>query len=127
ATPLAVEYGGGESGLSRCLRELSGRIATDPLADLSAEEQEFIDNTLAGAWRSARGKYGDDPARWNERARRAVGAARIGAFASLDGFGSLDPEADLFTPSLACVDGSTIKSQAGQSYTQYVPLHDVDQ
>jgi acyl-homoserine lactone acylase PvdQ len=44
----------------------------------------------------------------------------------LDGFGSLDPSADLRLPALECVDGGTLRSQAAQSYTQYVPLHDVD-
>jgi acyl-homoserine lactone acylase PvdQ len=51
---------------------------------------------------------------------------RIGYFDSLDAYGSLDPAHDLFAAALTCVDGGTIRSQAGQSYTQYVPLHDVD-
>jgi len=51
---------------------------------------------------------------------------RLGYFDGLDGVGSLDPAGDLFYPALTCVDGGTIKSQAAQSYTQYVPLHDVD-
>jgi acyl-homoserine lactone acylase PvdQ len=29
-------------------------------------------------------------------------------------------------PALTCVDGGTIKSQGAQSFTQYIPLHDVD-
>jgi hypothetical protein len=29
-------------------------------------------------------------------------------------------------PELTCLDGQTIKSQGGQSYTQWVPLHDPD-
>jgi acyl-homoserine lactone acylase PvdQ len=29
-------------------------------------------------------------------------------------------------PPLDVIDGGTIRSQAGQSYTQFVPLHDVD-
>jgi len=126
STPLAGKYGGGESGLSRFLRDVQARIARDPKADLSREEQQFIDQALAGAWQSARKSYGDDPARWNTRARSAVMARRIGAFDSLDGFGSLDPRSDLTTPALTCVDGGTIRSQAAQSYTQYVPLHDAD-
>ena len=126
STPLAGTYGGGESGLSRFLRDVQARIARDPNADLSREEQQFIDQALAGAWQSARKSYGDDPGRWNARARAAVTARRIGSFDSLDGFGSLDPRSDLTVPALTCVDGGTIKSQAGQSYTQYVPLNDVD-
>ena len=56
----------------------------------------------------------------------AVTTRRIGLFDSLDGFGSLEAQADLAVSALTCVDGGTIKSQAAQSYTQYVPLHDVD-
>jgi penicillin amidase len=126
STPLAGKYGGGESGLSRFLRDLQSRIARDAKADLSREEQQFIDQALAGAWQSALNRYGDDPARWNAQARSAVTTRRIGLFDSLDGFGSLEAQADLAVPALTCVDGGTIKSQAAQSYTQYVPLHDVD-
>jgi acyl-homoserine lactone acylase PvdQ len=50
----------------------------------------------------------------------------LGWFDSLDGFGSLDPAEDIQSPELNCVDGQTIRSQAGQSYTQWVPMHDVD-
>ena len=47
-------------------------------------------------------------------------------FDSLDGYGSLGREGDLVTPVLDCVDGQTIHSQAAQSYTQWVSLHDPD-
>ena len=33
---------------------------------------------------------------------------------------------DLAYPALGVVDGNTLKSQGGQCYTQYVPLHDPD-
>ncbi len=81
---------------------------------------------LSGAGRAARERYGDNPATWEAGARRRVQSRRIGYFDSLDGFGSLEPQHDLPTPDLDCVDGGTIRSQAAQSYTQYVPLHDVD-
>ena len=96
------------------------------MADLSEEERDFIDQALASAWRSAQERYGDEPARWNEQARADVAKRRIGWFDSLDGFGSLDASGDLLMPPLTCVDGGTIKSQAAQSYTPFVPLHDVD-
>jgi acyl-homoserine lactone acylase PvdQ len=50
----------------------------------------------------------------------------LAAFASLDGFGSLDPDADLKFAPITCVDGETIHCQAAQSYTQFVPMHDPD-
>lgn len=125
-TPLAGKYGGGETGLSRFLRDVAGRIAADPAAPLDGDEVAFVDSALAAAWQSARQKFGDAPAAWNERATAEVRSRRLGLFDSLDGFGSLDPDDDLRAPPLTTVDGGTIRSQAGQSYTQYVPLHDVD-
>ncbi|MCI0461869.1 MAG: penicillin acylase family protein [Gemmataceae bacterium] len=125
-TPLVARYGGGGSGLVRFLSDVQARLARDAKAALSREEQDFIDQALASAWKSARQRYGADPARWQERARAQVEQQRLGYFDSLAGFGSLDPSGDLTTPALTCVDGNTIQSQAGQSYTQYIPLHDVD-
>jgi penicillin amidase len=126
ATPLAGVYGGGETGLTRFLQDVDRRVARDPKAPLDEREQAYIDRALAGAWQSAAQKYGDDPAQWPRRARERARAARLGAFETLDGFGPLDPGHDVGVPDLACVDGGTIKSQAAQSYTHYVPLDDVD-
>jgi penicillin amidase len=125
-TPLAAKYGGGEAGLTRFLGEVQARLAKDAKAEVSWEEQDLIDQALAGAWKSAQQRYGADPARWNEQARAAVRQQRLGYFDSLDGFGSLDQSGNLMAPALTCVDGGTIQSQGSQSYTQYVPLHNVD-
>jgi penicillin amidase len=125
-TPLAGKYGGGESGLTRFLRDLRTRMARDSRAEFDLETQNFIDQCLASAWRGARQRYGDDPARWNETARRQVRQRPVEYFGTLDGYGSLDRLADLTLPALDCVDGGTLKSQAAQSYSQYVPLHDID-
>ena len=38
----------------------------------------------------------------------------------------MDLSQDLVPPGITCLDGQTIKSQAAQSYTQWVPLDDVD-
>jgi len=79
-----------------------------------------VDKVLSEAWREHQ-DTADQPQR---------GAARntttLGWFDSLDGFGSLDASRDLVSPRLECMDGQTIRSQAGQSYTQWVPLNDVD-
>jgi penicillin amidase len=125
-TSLAARYGGGESGLCRFLRSVQGRLAKDSRAPLDKEEQDFIDQSLANAWRSACQRYGDDPDQWLEEARAQVRQRRIEYFGSLDGYGSLDPQLNLSMPALTCVDGGTIKSQGAQSFTQYIPLHDVD-
>lgn len=127
ATPLAGRHGGGESGLARFLTAVGKRIAKDPTAPLDETEVEFIDRALASAWRASQSTFrNSDPARWPEMARKDVLRRRMGWFAGLDGFASLDRDGDLACPGLTCVDGGTIKSQGAQSYTQYVPLHDVD-
>jgi penicillin G amidase len=126
-TDLAILYGGGESGLSYFLKTATARIDLDPQSGFTVVERHFIEQALAGAWHSARQKYGPDPDVWNQRAREAVGQRKLGYMESLDGFPSLDPDLDLAFPSLTVTDGGTITSQASQSYTQWVPMHDPDQ
>jgi penicillin amidase len=127
STELAFVYGGGESGLAYFLKTIGARLDRNPAADVSPMEETFVAGSLASAWQSASQKYGPDPAMWNRRAREAVTARRLGAYESLDGFPSLDRALDLGVPPLAVVDGGTIASQAAQSYTQFVPMHDPDQ
>ncbi len=55
------------------------------------------------------------------------GGSGLAYFESLDGFASVDPTKDLPFPALTVTDGGTIASQASQSYTQWVPMHDPDQ
>jgi len=126
ATPLAGRYGGGESGLARFLMHVGRRITKDPKAKLDKTETEFIDRSLAAAWQASQRRYRGEAARWGELARREVLRRRMGWFESLDGFGPVDRAGGLTCPALTCVDGGTIRSQAAQSYTQYVPLGDVD-
>ncbi len=119
ATPLAFTFGGGESGLARFLKDSARRIDANPKADFGADELAFVDRVLADAWRDQQDATG--------QARGMPGGGRrLGWFDSLDGFGSLDGSEDLPVPGITCLDGQTLKSQAGQSYTQWVPLHDVD-
>jgi acyl-homoserine lactone acylase PvdQ len=124
ATPLALKYGGGESGLARFLKDSAQRIASDQKAAFGEDECRFIDTILGDAWReggpaTTRGGRGQSD-------RNPNSARTLGWFDSLDGFGSLDANQDLAQPNITCLDGQTIHSQAGQSYTQWVPLHDVD-
>lgn len=125
-TELALVYGGGESGLCYFLKTATRRLRENPRAELSAAERDFVDRALADAWRQAQAKYGREPASWNSIARQQVTQRELGYYVSLDGFPSLDPAGDLKCPALTNVDGGTIKSQAAQSYTQWVPMHDPD-
>jgi hypothetical protein len=124
ATPVALKYGGGESGLARFLKDAAARIQADPKAPFDSDEREFVDNVLAGAWGATGGRGGMEP-----RGRAVAnpgGRAPLGWFDSLDGFGSLDPAQDLPSPGITVLDGQTIHCQSAQSYTQFVPLHDAD-
>jgi len=123
-TPLAVKYGGGESGLARFLKDASARMSKDPKAKFDKDECEFIDKVLTEAWDA-----GGAPGERNPRAARTRAGAQalaLGWFDSLDGFGSLDPARDLTAPGITCLDGQTIHCQSAQSYTQWVPLDNVD-
>jgi len=125
-TDLALIYGGGESGLSYFLKTVGRRLDADPKAEIRPLEREFIDSALRDAWLSAQRKYRDEPEQWLARAQAQVAARKLGYFQSLDDFPSLDERYDLSCPSLPCIDGGTIRSQSGQAYSQWVPLHDVD-
>ncbi len=124
ATPLALKFGGGESGLARFLKDASNRIKADPKVSLSDDERRFIDTILSDAWQAQGGATGRAP---QTRGRaNPTPALSLGWFDSLDGFGSLDHAEDLAAPKITCFDGQTIHCQSAQSYTQWVPLHDVD-
>jgi len=125
-TPLALRYGGGESGLARFLKDAASRMSKDPKARFDEDECRFIDKVLSEAWNAGSTTGRNER---NSRAQRTRAGAQLpplGWFDSLDGFGSLDPAQDVLPPGITCLDGQTIHCQSAQSYTQWVPLHDVD-
>lgn len=126
STPLAYQYGGGESGLAYFLKSATARLADDPDAELSKYEQQFIDDSLASAWETCTERYGDDSSTWQRQARDAVSRQQLGFYESLDGFPALDRGEALSMPPLVVTDGGTIACQTAQSYTQWVPMHDPD-
>jgi penicillin amidase len=125
-TPLARRYGGGESGLARFLKDASARIGKDPNTKFDADACGFINRVLSEAWSA------QDSAGTSSRNSRTQGTRTgpnnppLGWFDSLDGYGTLDPTLDLRQPGISCLDGQTIHCQSSQSYTQWVPLDDVD-
>lgn len=127
ATDLALIYGGGESGLSYFLKTVTERTRRNPATPLSPLEAAYVDQSLSTAWQQATQKYGRDPSNWDRRARENLQLQRLGFGESLDGFPSVDPDLDIAMPPLDVIDGGTIRSQAAQSYTQWVPMHDPDQ
>jgi acyl-homoserine lactone acylase PvdQ len=114
ATPLTFRFGGGESGLARFLKAADAEIAANPKSEFDEEVWEFIDTVLANAWED----YQSGPT--------TTPRPKLGWFDSLDGFGSLDESGDLRQAEITVLDGQTIHSQAAQSYTQWVPLDNVD-
>ncbi|MDP8243326.1 MAG: penicillin acylase family protein [Candidatus Hinthialibacter antarcticus] len=125
-TPLAAEYGGGQSGLCLYLKTLQSRMEQKSKTAWSKDEIGFIEQTLSNAWRQANQRFGGDPQQWHANATQRANNQRLGYFDTLDGFGSLDRAHDLTAPALRNTDGETIFSQMAQSYTQWVPMHDVD-
>jgi penicillin amidase len=124
-TELAMEYGGGQTGLCRFMQSATRRIGRAG-GTLTEQEARYIDDLLADAWGKTVQQFGTDPGQWLTRHREALGRQKLPYFQSLDGYGSLDPQHDLNTPALTCTDGNTILSQRAQSYTQFVPVHDPD-
>ncbi|MBI1388297.1 MAG: hypothetical protein GC154_07605 [bacterium] len=125
-TTLAAQYGGGETGLTHFLKSMEKKIASDPKADLGGEVAEYIDQVVSNAWRRTVAQYGEDPAQWNQAAAAQVQKRSLEYMDTLDGFGSLDRGRNLPVPALRDLDGGTIFSQMSQSYTQWVPLDEVD-
>jgi penicillin G amidase len=126
STELAFQYGGGESGLAYFLKTATDRIAKDPRAPLGRRERQFLDASLASAWRACLSKFGPDPERWQQRAREGVTGQTLGYYESLDRFPALDRDQAINLPPLVDIDGGTIACQSSQSYTQWVPMHDPD-
>jgi penicillin G amidase len=125
-TTLARKHGGGESGLARFLKDASARIGKDPKARFDAEECGFIDRVLSEAWSPGDSNGTRGPGPRAQGTRTGPQQVPLGWFDSLDGFGSLDRTQDLTPPGITCLDGQTIHCQSAQSYTQWVPLDDVD-
>jgi acyl-homoserine lactone acylase PvdQ len=125
-TPLARRHGGGESGLARFLKYASERISKDPKASFDRDECAFIDKVLSEAWEAGKANERGQRNSPQQGARGASQNPLMGWFDSLDGFGSLGRDRDLPPPGITCLDGQTIHCQSAQSYTQWVPLDDID-
>lgn len=119
-------YGSGENGLCYFLKTLKQRLDDDPNARLSADEIAFVDRVLATGWQTATRNYGRVPDEWAQRFAAGPGTYVVGFFDTLEGYGSMDRAQDRAWPGLTTVDGGTILSQRGQSYSQFVDLADVD-
>ncbi len=121
---LVGEYGGGESGLARCMKALCKRLEEDE-PEWSRLEVAFFSSRLSTAWEGARRRYGEDTGSWERKALEAT-AGRFGWQVGLDRIPAPLPIPQPTKPALWNPDGQTLLSQPGQTYTQVVPLGDVD-
>ena len=126
STDLALQYGGGETGITNFLRSVQQRIKAEETTVLEPSASEYIDVLLAAAWREAESRYGRQTEDWPNRARQEASEKRLDYFAGLHAFPPLNGARDLTLPPLSVTDGGTIHSQRSQAYTQFVPLHNVD-
>lgn len=122
-TSLA-RYGGGESGLVLFCKALKKSMATNDIIDTDAKT--YIEDAIVQSWRTCVQLHGADPALWPERFRNSLARRKLEYMVGLDGFPSLNPELGINYPILSDLTTSTIFSQGGQSYTQFVSLDDVD-
>ena len=125
-SPLA-RFGGGASGLTNFCRYVNQCLDDGEAGEFAELERKFIDDALAGGVRRCVQLYGEDPSTWSEGLCTSLEARKIGYMVSLDGLPSLDPSLDTTFPGLQVFDGNTIQAQAGEAYTQFVSLADVDE
>jgi len=119
-----ARYGGGESGLVLFCKALRESMAVDAIIDSDAKA--YIENAIVQSWNVCLAEYGRDPTVWLERFRNRLAERELEYMVGLDGFPSLNPRLGIEYPILSDLTTSTILSQGGQSYTQFVSLDDVD-
>ncbi len=122
-TPLALVYGGGESGLCYFAKTVKLNLDTNPSYVPTDDEKNYVDRVLAMAWNKTVSLYGNDPDGWLAKYDKTI---TIKFQNNLENFGSLDPTKDLRSPDLHCKHISTILSQTGNSYSQNVRFDNVD-
>lgn len=119
-----ARFGGGESGLVLFCKALKEAISINVAIDSDA--MVYVDNAIMQSWNTCTKLYGENSDSWSEQFRNSISKRRLEYMVGLDGFPSLNPELWISYPILSDLTTSTIFSQGGQSYTQFVSLDDVD-
>ncbi|HHV54133.1 MAG TPA: hypothetical protein GXX55_01560 [Firmicutes bacterium] len=115
---LAARFGGGFAGVAFLLRTVLGEYERSGEIPLAPEVAAWVERVL----RQAAEKAPKVPSRGPVEAR----PQRMVYQANLEGFPSLDPQADRLLPRFTTTAVETIWSQLGNSYTQIVDLADID-
>ncbi|MBI4482163.1 MAG: penicillin acylase family protein [Acidobacteria bacterium] len=119
--PLTRLFGGGESGVVFWLKTRKTDLERNPGLELDADELNYIQAVLSEAWNQTVARSGRDPSRWLDRFHTTLG---LPYQQTLENFGSLDPSRDYVSPPMECIMVSTIWSQWGNSYSQFVDFGD---
>lgn len=127
AGELYDRYGGGGGGLCYFLKDLNTRMDADPNHTLDNAELAYIDTSLATGWTTAIANYGTDVDQWQERFATTTSTHALPYGANLEGFPTLSRDLDMASGQLIDPEGSTIFSQKGNSYSQWIDLSNVDQ
>ena len=125
-TDLTNQYGTGISGLCNLLKTTHSILQQNPSYSFDNKIFDFIDDLLSSAWISAVQTYGDDATAWNLKAHQNQGNNKIGCYIGLEGFPSLDTPKDIELPMLEDLDNGAVHSQLTQSYTQWIPMNEID-
>jgi penicillin amidase len=121
---LAAAFGGGESGLSFFLDTKMAEIAADPAFVPDADTVAYVDSALANAWATA-GNVSSDPADWEAHHAENVATMTMPYLVTLDIPEPLTSD-EIVSPALQCAEVSSIWSQRGEAYTQWIDFADVD-
>lgn len=121
---LNAQYGGGQNGMSMFLDDMIAQIAADPSYAPIDDAIAYVDTTLADAWTAAT-MANPDPDQWDAA---YLDEAAQPTLEFLVGFDLTVPPTNttVDVPTLRCVDGNTIWSQKGETYTQFVDMSAID-
>jgi len=140
APNLTALWGPRESGQSRWLRDMKQRLDTDGInAILTQDEILYIDKVLQGAWQKTVVCFGSDPLSWKNKYLNGPAPTGSGCGTEIpaqftanyfqtefDFFEGLDPQYNKTFTGLLVVEGHTMRSQRGQSYSQWVDFSNIN-
>ena len=120
---LAAQLGGGEGGLSHLARVLWTRYGTSDQSPRDADVRSYLLAWLDAAATNYTSTWARrEPDRGQSRETWSMPYQAAGPL----GLPGIDASLDVQSPPLECIQGGTIWSQTGNSYTQIVDLADVD-
>jgi penicillin G amidase len=127
AGELYDRYGGGGGGLCFFLKDLNARMDAEPDLLLNNAELAYIDASLATGWTTAIANYGTDVNHWQASFAQKTATHALPYGVNLEGFPTLSRGLDMASGPLIDPEGSTVFSQKGNSYSQWIDFSRIDQ